>query len=461
MTTITDKGMQAKPTSKTQWLSQPFSRGAGVFNGRITPTGERRFYFRYTDSKGERLYLLIGPYHPKGTSGLTVAQAYAKACELSERHRSGVKDLHVDIQKQKEEAQRAEQQQQVDLAEAAQKAELVAQRRITIRQLFDRWAKTELAPHARGDGKRAGRKDGGKYTEEQFTRRIFPTLGHIAAEDLRKSDVLAVIDAVKAEGKLRTCNVLLADLKQMLRFAVAREIIPHNPLETITKRDAGGSDVERDRVLSVDEIKALAEKLPNAGMGPRSVHAVWLFLSTGARVGELMTARWEHVDTEIKRWHLPQTKNQRTHTVHLSKFAAEHFSALLDLREIDKHGIPTPWVFPNAAGTSHVDIKTFGKQLADRQRGQTPRMEHRTKNTAALSLSGGKWTAHDLRRTAATLMASLDISTDVIDECLNHMLQSRVSRIYIRDRREAQQAIAFDALGEKLTKTLASEPETC
>jgi integrase len=88
-------------------------------------------------------------------------------------------------------------------------------------------------------------------------------------------------------------------------------------------------------------------------------------------------------------------------------------------------------------------------------------MEHRTKNTAALNLSGGKWTAHDLRRTAATLMAGLDISTDVIDECLNHMLQSRVSRIYIRDRREGQQAIAFDALGEKLTKTLASEPETC
>jgi hypothetical protein len=52
-------------------------------------------------------------------------------------------------------------------------------------------------------------------------------------------------------------------------------------------------------------------------------------------------------------------------------------------------------------------------------------------------------------------MASLDISTDVIDECLNHMLQSRVSRIYIRDRRESQQVKAFDVLGAKLAGTVS------
>jgi integrase len=88
--------------------------------------------------------------------------------------------------------------------------------------------------------------------------------------------------------------------------------------------------------------------------------------------------------------------------------------------------------------------------LADRQRQGEARMKGRSKNTAALQLAGGKWTAHDLRRTAATLMAQMGISTDVIDECLNHMLQSRVSRVYIRDRREAEQVRAFDALGENL-----------
>jgi integrase len=65
-------------------------------------------------------------------------------------------------------------------------------------------------------------------------------------------------------------------------------------------------------------------------------------------------------------------------------------------------------------------------------------------------LPGGRWTAHDLRRTAATLMASLGISGDVIDECLNHVIESRVRRTYIRDRRAAEQTRAFDALGARL-----------
>lgn len=460
MGVITEKQLLAKVGARNTWLIESGPRGAGRFVARITPAGERLFYYRYTDSQGERVRLPLGSYDPNGSPGLTLKQARTKADEFAALYLQGHRDLREYLAQQQVNEREADMKRRRDEENARAVAELAEQRRLTVRQLFDRWAKTELTPHARGDGKRAGRKDGGKYTEEQFQRRVFPTLGHIPAVDLRKSDVLTVIDAVKAEGKLRTCNVLLADLKQMLRFAVAREIIPHNPLETITKRDAGGSDVERDRVLSVDEIKALAFKLPTAGMGARSLHAVWLVLGTGARVGELMTARWENVDIEAQRWYLPETKNQRNHMVHLSSFATTHFSALLKLREIDNEGHLTPWVFPNSATTGHLDIKTFGKQLADRQRGEQTRMKRRTKRIDALNLSGGKWTAHDLRRTAATLMASLDFSTDVIDECLNHMVRSRVSRIYIRDRREGQQVKAFDALGAKLAGMVTSPKKT-
>lgn len=119
-----------------------------------------------------------------------------------------------------------------------------------------------------------------------------------------------------------------------------------------------------------------------------------------------------------------------------------------------------PWVFPNSAGKGAVCVKSFGKQLADRQRTPDRRMKHRAKNTDSLSLPGGRWTAHDLRRTAATLMAHQGVSTDVIDECLNHMLESRVSRVYIRDRREAEQARAFDALGEHIKRLLLDEPRS-
>ena len=78
-------------------------------------------------------------------------------------------------------------------------------------------------------------------------------------------------------------------------------------------------------------------------------------------------------------------------------------------------------------------------------------MTGRSRNTTALLLPGGRWTAHDLRRTAATLMAEIGTNGDVIDECLNHIIESKVRRVYIRNRREEAQAVAFDALGAVLT----------
>ncbi len=149
---------------------------------------------------------------------------------------------------------------------------------------------------------------------------------------------------------------------------------------------------------------------------------------------------------KARTWYLPETKNQRPHTIHLSDFALSKFAALEGYRE------DVPWVFPNTKSIGPVCVKSFGKQLADRQRTPEQRLKNRTAATDSLTLPGGKWTAHDLRRTAATIMASLGVGSDVIDECLNHMIQSRVTRIYIRDRREKEQAQAFNSLGLKLAE---------
>jgi len=53
-------------------------------------------------------------------------------------------------------------------------------------------------------------------------------------------------------------------------------------------------------------------------------------------------------------------------------------------------------------------------------------------------------------------MTQLGISRDVIDECLNHVIESKVRRTYIRNRRPAEQAHVFDALGEKLMALVSS-----
>lgn len=408
------------------------------------------WYLRLTEpATGAQQWHRMFPDDPAGSyPSKTLADARTEAARLWRQRSEGHDPRALRLKMIEAESTRAREE-----AEAKR-------RLISVSDLFDHWARVELAPHTLADGRRRGRKDGGAYLRQQFERRIFPRLGKVAAAHVTKADVLAILDEATAAGKLRTANVLLAAMKQMFRFALAREIIPTNPLETVTKRDAGGKETERDRTLSDDEIKSLANALPASNMNARSIAAVWLMLATGARVGEMMGARWPDVDLETATWYLPETKNGRDHTVHLSDFALTHFKALAASKDTDEKGRPLPWVFPNAAGNGPVCVKSLGKQLADRQRTPDRRMARRTKRVESLHLPGGRWTPHDLRRTAATIMAGLGISGDVIDECLNHVIESRVRRTYVRNRRPAEQARAFDALGSRLQAFVGGASET-
>ena len=474
---ISDKWMKSNPAEADQWMVESLGRGAGAFIGRISPKRDndsctRSFYFRYTGPDGKQVRLLIDRYDSGGKGGMTLAKARRLAGEWSALYRgegeaaSGIRDLRghfKQIETERLTAKQAErdmaERQRLETVESEERAALDRQRRLTIRQLFDRWAATELAPRIQTDGRRTGRKDGGQYSREQFTRHIFPSIGSLAAVDVRKADLMNILDAQKMAGKMRTANVLLTELKQMFRFALTRDIVERNPLDTVEKRHVGGKETERERVLRQDELKSLARQIPAAKLAWRNQIAPWLILGTACRISELMNAKWEHLDLRERRWHIPpaHSKNQRGHIIHLSDFVLARFQMLYDNMTRDNNGSLLPWVFPNRLGTGSVCIKSFGKQLSDRQRPADKRMKNRTEATESLILDGGHWTAHDLRRSAATLMASLGISSDVIDECLNHMIQGRVTRIYIRDRRETEQIRAFDALGAKLHQLVMGE----
>jgi Arm DNA-binding domain len=163
---ITDKEMASKPTGTDQWFTDPAPRGAGRFLGRITPGGERSFYFRYTTSTGQRDTLAVGSYDPKGREGyLTLAAAREKAAGWSKQYKEGARDLRqhfvrleADRLQASEDARQQAEKDKRDAATAEQQAELDRQRRLTVKQVFERWAATELAPHIGGDGKRIGRK---------------------------------------------------------------------------------------------------------------------------------------------------------------------------------------------------------------------------------------------------------------------------------------------------------------
>jgi integrase len=317
--------------------------------------------------------------------------------------------------------------------EAARRAEIERlNSRTTVRALFERWAALELAQ----------RKDGGAETRRGLEKDVLSAIGERYAEDVKRADLMAILDAVKARAANRLANRLLAEMRQMFGFAVVREIIPTDPTYGIKKRDVGGKDTERDRFLSDDEARALSGQLAEANLISATRHAVWVMLATGCRIGELTGARRAEVRLAAGVWQMPDSKNGKPHTVYLSDFAKHHLSELFALSGSSE------WLMPGTQSDRSLCPKSISKQIYDRQRGKAK--TNGTKHTDALCMPGGPWVPHDLRRTAATLMKKLGVSGEVVERCLNHTDQNKMARIYQRDVPEGEMREAWRRLGERL-----------
>ncbi|RYE00588.1 MAG: integrase, partial [Sphingobacteriales bacterium] len=281
------------------------------------------------------------------------------------------------------------------------------------------------------------------------------------------------------------------DLVQLFGWAEKRQpwralLVEQNPaalltIERIVDKSYDLND-ERDRVLSADELRELRDifaemgqayesaenkRSTSRGLKAESQIAAWLCLSTLCRIGELLMARWEHVDLDAGVWHIPKANTKKTagkqqdHTIYLSPFAIRQFESLQSIRTGDRK---SDWCFParNAeAETGHVCVKSVTKQIGDRQAQfkQRTALKNRTHdNTLALSKGkAGEWTPHDLRRTGATMMQALGVGLDVIDRCQNHVLAgSKVRRAYMHHDFATETREAWRQLGDKIEGVLAS-----
>jgi integrase len=261
---------------------------------------------------------------------------------------------------------------------------------------------------------------------------------------VRKGHITSVTDALLARGVNRMARMIFSSVRQMFRFAVDRDVIESDPSANIRKAKIGSKEVERERVLSEDEIRELVRKLPDANLLHTTECAIWIMLSTLCRVGELIKARWEHLDLESGTWRIPpeNSKNTKPHLVNLSDFAAQQFRRLVRLKESEQ------WIFPNRANTAHVCDKTITIQVKGRQTDKIH--SNRSQANDALLLPGGNWTPHDLRRTGATMMTALGVLPEIAERCLNHTEENKMKRTYQRHSYENEKRAAWQLLGERL-----------
>ena len=181
-----------------------------------------------------------------------------------------------------------------------------------------------------------------------FNKDVLPLLGTKPLDEVRKGHITEVTDVLLARGVNRMAKLIFSLMRQMFRFAVDRDLLDHDPTASIRKAKIGGKDVERDRVLSEEEICRLARLTPDAGLLPSTEAAIWIALSTCCRIGELMNARWENVNIKAEYWLIPaeDSKNGKAHTVTLSTFARTQFERLQALSG------ESEWCYPNTKNRS-------------------------------------------------------------------------------------------------------------
>lgn len=441
MAKITDRQMTAKPGNNDKWLSEVAIWGHGSLVARITPSGERLFYFRYSNSSSERVTYPIGTYSRDGSEGtMTLAEAGQRAKELAGLHKTGIRDIreHLTAEESSRIAARDAELARLISEKVAIEAEQARQAaRKSVTELFEHWAKVDLI----------NRKDKGAEVRRMFEKDVLPFLGSLAVADIKKSHITVVTDAMLARGVNRAAKIAFSLMRQMFRFAVDRDLIEYDPTASIRKAKIGGKDVERDRVLSDEEIRTLTKLAPKAGLLPSTEAAIWIALSTCCRIGELLGARWEHLNLIKGTWLIPaeNSKNGKPHSITLSPFAVRQFEY------VRAHNGTSAWCYPNTDDSGPVCSKTVTKQLGDRQRQPDQgTMSRRSAKAQALLLPGGKWTPHDLRRTGATVMTALGVIPEVAERCLNHTEENKVKRTYQRHSYTNEMSEAWNRLGEHL-----------
>jgi|TARA_B110000971_G_scaffold218425_1_gene257156 integrase len=393
---------------------------------RIAPNGIKTWLVRYMIDGVERQYRLPKPYRDiSGDGYASLADAREESAKIRSLARSSI-DYQLQLeQKRNDEKLEEEKARQEEVKKTADS--------YTVSMMFKTWVKT------------SARKDSGAELKRSFTKDVLPFIGDVAVKDITRVMVVKLLDKVVERGSRISARNLLGDLRQMFGYAIVRDLLEHDPTSRL-KRDDFGRKVERDRILSDEEIKLLPSKLAEARMAESSVAALWVMLSTCCRVGEVSKAEWADVNLEAKTWRIPpdNSKNAKEHTIILSEFAVRQFEILKTLSD------ESPWVLPARWTDKHVYVKSITKQVGDRQRGDKEPMSCRSVNTTALMLTGGKWTPHDLRRTGATTMGDLGIRPDVIEKCLNHKEQNALKRIYQRQVLKAEQEEAWRLLGERI-----------
>jgi integrase len=257
-----------------------------------------------------------------------------------------------------------------------------------------------------------------------LNRLILPVLGARPIADIKRSEIVRLLDGIEDRSGQRMCDVALAVLRRTMTWHAARsdDFVP--PIVRGMSRQKV-AEHRRSRILDDDELRRLWAATAD---GESFSNFIRFLLLTTARRGEAAGLRWSEVDANGI-WVLPPARSKTKTEI---------------VRPLSKAGQAV------LAAQLRVGDYVFGRGAAPLRNFSEPK--------AKLDNASGvtDWTLHDCRRSARSLMSRAGIGSDIAERCLGHALPT-IRATYDRHHYLDEMAHAFEALAA-LIERIANPP---
>ena len=310
---------------------------------------------------------------------------------------------------------------------AAKRQARVEQRTVaatTFRSVAERYMTLKAGMRRNGDQVTFGEKMRTAARRlRDLERAILPTLGHRPVVEIKRSEIVALLDKIELESGPVASDRALALIRSLLNWYATRA---DNFVPPIVRGMARTSTKERarSRVLTDNEIRAIwNSKQP--GAFPALVR---FLLLTGARRAEAANMRWQEIEGD--NWTLPARRNK-------TNLDLIRPLSLAALAVIEGQRRDCPFVFSKGQKA----ISTFS----------------RDKLAFDAAVGVLNWRVHDLRRTARSLLSRAGIAADIGERCLGHVIAG-VRGTYDRHEYYDEKKHGYDALAA-LIERIANPPK--
>ena len=266
------------------------------------------------------------------------------------------------------------------------------------------------------DGKSPRHAD---YALKRLEADAFPVLGNRPIASIKAKDLTQMAKAVQNRGAIDLAHRVLQMAGQVLRYAVAHDLIDRNPAADLKPSDTLKSR-RKENYARIDEkeLPELLRKIEAYQGGPYTRLAMQLMALTFVRTSELIKARWQDFDLQAAEWRVPGRVNDA------------QGQKVYGMKKENLHIVP---LSPQAVEVLKV-LHTLSGGRVLLFPGERDHDKPMSNNTILMALARmgykGRMTGHGFRGVASTILHEQGYPHHAIELQLAHQERNQVSASY-------------------------------